>query len=205
MEDLIETPETSSEATNQAAEETAQQDPLKKELEKVQNTGKTEAEKAQFSLKKNAERVRELGGDPASILGIKSEVKEETDDDKPLTRGEYKKLLASQSAKTALQLADEIQDTPERELVKHYLENRIVPSGNPQEDIRDARRMVNSIKNEQIIQEQARRTSSKNHSSASGAPLRTTQAEPELTPSEILFMRPPFKMTKEEILKARKG
>lgn len=205
MEDLVETPETSSEATEQEAEETSQQDPLKTELEKVQNMGKTETEKAEFSLKKNAERVRELGGDPASILGIKPEVKEETDDDAPLTRGEYKKLIASQSAKTALQLADEIQDSTERELVKHFLENRIVPSGNPQEDVRDARRMVNSIKNEQLIQEQTRKSSAKTHSSASGAPIKSTQAEPELTPQEILFMHPPFKLTKEQILKARKG
>ncbi len=194
-----------SETTEQEAEETSEQDPLKTELDKVKSSGKTEAEKAQFSLKKNADKVRELGGDPAEILGIKPVERGESDDDRPLTVGEYKKIQASQNAKTALQLADEIPDQSERELAKYYLENRIVPSGNPQEDLRDARRMVNSVKNEQIIAEQNRKNPAKNHSSGSSAPLKQIQKEAELTPVEIQYMKPPFNLTKEQIIKARKG
>src|SRR5258706_16055881 len=48
---------------------------------------RTEAEKAAHALKKNAERARELGVDPAEVLGITSgtHIDEEIDDDTPLT------------------------------------------------------------------------------------------------------------------------
>ncbi len=203
-EDLVETPVTSTEATAEETVENPEQDLLKPELEKVKNSGRTEAEKASFSLKKNAERARELGIDPMAVLGIKAEPKDETDDDRPLTIGEYKRIQATQSSKTALQMADDITDASERELVKHYLENRIVPSGNPNEDFRDARRAVNSVKNELIIQEQTRKNPAKTHSNASSGPAKGTTQEPELTPAELQLMKFGH-LTKEEVLKARQS
>jgi len=212
MEDLVEQVDSTSETTEQVVEtsetETTEQDPLKIELEKVQNKGgRTELEKAQFSLKKNAERLKELGGDPTSVLGIqqvKEEYDEENEDDKPVTLGMLKKMQTATATKTALQLADEITDNTEKELVKYYLENRIQASGNPQEDLKDARRMVNAVRNEQIVQEVARKTPPKTHSNSSGIDAKQEQ-EIVLTADELQFMKPPFSMSKEEIVKARKG
>ena len=208
MEDLVEAPTSEANQTEETIEtETVEQDPLKTELEKVQKVGRTEIEKAQYSLKKNAERVRELGGDPNAILGIDIEkeiIESDDEDDQPITRGEFKKLMVQGATKTALQLADEIKDETERELVKYYLENRIAPSGNPQEDLRDAKRIANSVKNEQIVQEVSRKTTPKTYSNSSGAPAKHEE-EVVLTPDEQSMMRPPFNLTKEQILGARKG
>lgn len=195
----------------EAADAQADQDPLKIELNRVQNSnqqskGRSELQKAEYSLKKNAERYAQLGGDPTEALGIMvPNESEEDEDDKPVTKGELKKIIAEGGTKTALQLADDIQDETEKTLVKFYLENRIIPSGNPQEDLRDARRLVNSVKNEQIIAEANRKTPPKTHSSATGAPAKENELDKmELTPQELLFTRPPFKMTKEAIIAARK-
>lgn len=213
MEDLVEkvdlTPETTvEEVIEEPAKEpevTPEQDPLKIELEKVRKSGRTEKEKAEFSLKKTAERVRELGGEPANILGIKVEEPNlDDDDEQPLTVGMFKKIQQAGATKTALQLAEDITDNTEKELTKFYLENRIVPSGNPQEDLRDARRMVNAVKNEQIITEVARKTPAKTHSNASGADALDNVVRGELTKDEMVFMGKPFNMTKEAILKLRK-
>lgn len=215
MEDIVEKPESTSEEakvetkeeeTTQEAEtksEESKQDPLKAELEKVKTSKYTEKEKAEYSLKKNAERLKELGGDPASILGTKEEPTE--DDDQPVTKAELRKYLASNATKTALQLADEIANETERELVKHYLENRITPSGDANQDLKDARRMVNAIKNEQILEEQARKNPAKQHSNSTSAPAKEDRKdEGELEPSEMPFLKAPFNMTKAEILEARK-
>lgn len=213
QEDLVEAP--TSEANKEDTKtdtvedtvETPTQDPLKKELEKVRKTGRTEAEKASFSLIKNAQRARELGVDPAEILGIKTPIdsEDEDGDDKPVTRKELKEIVIANASKTALQLADEIQDETERELVKYQIGNVIIPSGNSQEDLRTARRIVNSMKNEQIAIELARKTPPKNHSNSSGGSVRTTEQEPELTAQELAFMKHPFNLSKESILKSRQG
>lgn len=199
LEEISETDSTSESEVAEETIETPEQDPLKTELEKVKS-GRTEAEKAAFSLKKNADRVRELGGDPASILDIG----QPTDgDDTPVTRAELNELIAKQGSKTALQLAEEITDSTERELVKHYLETRITASGNPHDDLRDARRLVNSIKNEQILEEQNRKSPAKTHSNSSGVDGKSSKPEPELTPEEMLFTKAPFNMSVADIIKSR--
>lgn len=206
MEDLVEKTDPTSESAQATETETVtEQDPLKQELERVQKKEtRSELEKAAFSLKKTAERLKELGGDPVSALGIESkkETEPESDDDAPVTVGMLKKLQQETAHKSALQLADDIENETERELVKYHLENSIKSSGNPQEDVRLARTIVNAVKNKQIIEEQSRKIPAKTHSSASSAPAKVEQ-EVELTMEELAFMRPPFNMTKDEILKAR--
>ena len=108
QEELSKTSATSAEAQDSVGTETqetesaskpesAQQDPLKTELERVQKReSRSELEKAGFSLKKNAERFKELGGDPQSILGT-NEVLE--DDDKPLTVGAFKQMQKEHAVK----------------------------------------------------------------------------------------------------------
>lgn len=208
MEDIQEVPtsetieETTEEVTTESEVSEAEQDLLKDELDRVQKGGRTEAEKAAFSLKKNAERARELGLDPTEILGIKEEPLD--DDDTPVTMGMFKKLQEEKVVKTALQLADEISTSIERELVKYHIENTIKSTGNPTEDLRHARAIVNEAKNRQVIEEVQRKGLVKTHSSATSAPAKQVDQEPELTVQELAFMRPPFNLSKDEIVAARK-
>lgn len=180
------------------------QTPIEVELEKEKSRseGRSEAEKAAFSLKKNAERVKELGLDPAEILGVKIEG-QQISSDTPVTVGMLQQMRREETKKSAIELAENISDPKERELTIHYLQTRIVPSGDAQDDLRFARQAVNSVKNGQIAEEMARGTTPKNFSSAPGAPARSTPTTPELTQAEQQFTRPPFNMTPEEIISKR--
>ncbi len=216
MEDLVEEVVPTSETTEEEqveteaeveteADETTEPDPLKAELDRVTGKGRTEEEKAAYTFKKQAERLVALGKDPASILGIKPAevVTEENEDDKPVTLGMLKKIQQESASKTALQLADEITNVTERELVKHHLTNTIKATGNPNEDLRNARALVNSVKNTKIIEEAGRKPAVKNHSSASGADA-TKKESVVLTPEELQVMRISG-LTVQEILDARAG
>lgn len=193
------------EAAKAADPEAIPSNPVEAELNKVKKVPKSEAEKAAFSLKKNAERLQELGGNPADVLGLKNKEEAESDDeddDAPLTRGEFKKFQAQAGTKNAMQMADEIEDPHERELAKHYLENTIKPSGNPADDLKAARAIVNSVKNEQIAEESGRKKITPAAGSGSGAPAKETPAI-VLDAMEIPFTQPPFNMTPAQIVAAR--
>lgn len=186
---------------------TPKQDPLKTELERVQNKSKyTEKEKAEHSLRKNAERVKELGGDPTSILGIpKESIEADEDDNQPVTRGMLKKMQQENASKSALQLADEITHESERELVKYHLSNTIKSTGIPAEDLKLARALVNSVKNTEIIQEVQRTTAPKTHSNSSGVDGKKETGEITYTADELQMMKAPFNMAPAQILAARAG
>jgi len=203
MEDIVEKDSSTSEESETV--ETTEQDPLKTELEKVQTkTQRTELEKAAFSLKKNAERLKELGGDPNAVLGTEKETSETDEDDKPVTLGMLKRLQQETAEKTALQLAAEIPNETERELVKYHLQNTIKSTGNAQEDFKLARALVNSVKNSQIAEEVYRKTNPKNHSSSSGVDARQEE-KIEFTQAELDMMKAPFNLSREEVIAARKG
>lgn len=177
------------------------QDPVKVELEREQKKNvRSEAEKAAFSLRKNAERAKELGLNPEEILGIE---KKELSPDSPVTVAMLEQIEKDREHKSALQLADNIPDENERELTKTYLKNRIVPSGNAQEDLRLARGLVNSVKTRQILEEQERKTTASSHSSGPGAPAKFERDPGELTAAELPFTKAPWNLTKEAIIKAR--
>lgn len=177
------------------------QDPIEQELEReTKKEGKSEAEKAAFSLKKNLERAKELGVDVDEVLGIKATP---VDKDTPLTIALYEQMQREQGQKTSIQLAEGITDDKERELVVHYLKTRIVPSGDSEDDLRLARHAVNSIKNGMIAEEMGRANAPRAFSSGAGAPARTVEKEPELTPAEQLFTKAPFNMTATEIISKR--
>lgn len=200
------TTQVSKEETTTAKSEDTQtsQDPIETELNKVRKEPKTEAEKAAFSLKKNAERAKALGLDPKTILGIQDDEEIDEDDNAPVTVGMLKKRDAELAQKSSLQLADEISDQKERELTKHYLENNIRSTGNPAEDLRLARAIVNSVKNGQIVEDAARKTAARSSGSGSGAPAKGSEGVFEPTPVEQSMMRAPFNLTKEQVLNARK-
>lgn len=181
----------------------SQNDPVKAELDRV-NQGKTrtEAEKAAYALKKNAERARELGLDPLEVLGAKAPDEPLEEDDTPVTVGMLKSLELDKAQKTSIALADEIQDANERELVKHHLETTIRPSGNPTEDLKAARAIVNSVKHGQIAEELARKNPPRSSSFTPGAP---PKVDPDFTPTaeEDAFIKSGM-LTKEDVIAARK-
>ena len=179
------------EADTKAAE-AASQEALKIELEKV-NKGKfTKRERLEFEKKKIDEQVAKLNEEE----GITS-----VDDDTPVTVGMLDKLNKEKSKKTALDLAESIKDETERELAKHYIQNRIVPSGNPEEDVKLARAAINSLKNAQIAEELARKGNNGKPFAPSNPAKHETVFTP--TPEETVFMSAPYNMTKDEVIKAR--
>ena len=173
----------------------ADQDPLKTELDKVQGQKRTKLEKLQYRKKLIDEQLKDMGVDDEPVV---------EDDEQPLTRGEFKKMQAQEAQKTALQIADEIPNQTERELVKYHLENTIRSTGNPQQDLSLARSIVNDAKNRQILEEQQRKGQASSQSSGSGAPVRN-EAPTELTVEELGMMKPPFNLTKEQVIAARTG
>ncbi len=176
------------------ADALAEQDPLKTELKKVQEKGRTKAEKLLYTKKRIDDQLKELGIQDESV---------DEDDDKPLTRGEFKKLQAQSATKTALDLAAAVPNETERELLKYHLENTIRSTGNPQEDFNLALTLVNSVKNQQITEEVLRKPAVKTHGSGGGAPAKQEQ-QVEYTAEELSYMKPPFNLSKEQILAARK-
>jgi hypothetical protein len=171
-------------------------DPVKKELEKIE-TGKktyTKRERLNFEKKKIDEQLGSLDAED----GIPSEVK----DDTPVTVGMLKEREKDESKKTALGLAEAIEDEDERKLTIHYIENRIKPSGDAQADVKLARAAVNSIRNGQIATEMARDKGPNHIPSPAGAPpSHEKQFQP--TDQERAFMQPPYNLTKDDIIKAR--
>lgn len=176
------------------------QNPIDKELEKIKNKdAKTQREKLlrkKHFIEQDLAKLDEEEGVDAPLP--------DADDETPLTVGMFKKLEKNKSQKTALALAeDDIQDEKERELVKYHLTDTIKPSGNPKEDLKAARAIVNSVKNAQIAQEASRTHTPKSHPSGSGAPAKI-EDKFEPTSEEAVYMRPPFNLSKDQILAARK-
>jgi len=195
-------PEIQEEIIDSGTSPEIEQDPLKEELEKVR-TARPEEEKAAYTLQKTAERLVALGKDPAEILGIKKVSQDSPDEDAPVTIGMLKRIEQENAHKTALTMADDIASETERELVKYHLQNTIRSTGNPQKDLELASSLVNAVKNKQVIEEIARKTPAKTYSSAGGAaPYKEPEAE--LTKEELLYMKPPFNLSKEAIIKTRK-
>lgn len=191
QEEIIETPTSE-----------VEQDTLKEELEKVTG-GRTEEDKATYTFKKQAERLVTLGIDPLSLINAQKPVQNE-DDDAPITKGMLKQIQQEQASKTALQMTDDITNETERELTKFHLQNTIRSTGNPVKDYELAASLVNAVKNKQVIEEIARKAPVKTYSSNGGsAPAK--EVEQPLTNEELKFMRPPFNLSKEKILEARKA
>jgi len=137
------------------------------------------------------------------VLGFTQTPAPTVDKDAPLTVGMYEQMQKNQSQQTSIQLAEQITDPHERELTIKYLQTRIIPSGDAEDDLRFARQAVNSVKNGQIVEEISRTTAARTHSSGAGAPANPTPKPVELTPEEQQFTRAPFNMTVAEVIAAR--
>lgn len=199
--------------TDVVTDESDDSAPLKAELEKLKSK-KTPAEKAKESLYFNAQKAIELGVDITKdpglkkILGLSETSREEaeepvSEDDKPVTKKELQDYLRKLNAqKNSEQLADEIPDEYERELVKYHLANTIKSTGDAKEDLQLAKTLANSVRNKKIEELASIKPAAKTHSSASGATMEVKAPEPELTHEEKMFLAT-GKITKEEILALR--
>lgn len=175
-------------------------DPIREELERVKPK-RTEAEKAIFAYKKQQESLRRLGIDPAVL--VDSPRHQEDEDDAPLTIGMFKKMQAQSASKTAKELAQNITNNAERELVEYYLENRIVPSGNAEDDLRLAQAAVNSVRNSQIATMASQRPTAPSYSNASSMPSKPGNAPiTDLTETERTLKAQGL-VTDDDIRKAR--
>jgi hypothetical protein len=174
---------------------TPKQDPLKSELDRVQKTGKSKRDKLLYTKTRVENQLQELDKEEGIIP-------DEEEDEKPVTVGMLKKIEAEKATKTALQLADEIQDETERELAKYHIENTIRPSGNPAQDLANAMVHVNAVKNRQIVDEITRKPKVRQNTGAGGGNPQNGKIEEELTPQEISIMR--FgNLTKAQVIAAR--
>lgn len=197
--DLAEDTGTAPDITPEPSQETPET-PIEQELNR-DTKQRTPAEKAAYTLKKNAESVAALGLDPAEVLGIQAKAPtQEPEGD--IVPEWFKKYQQQEQSKTAEQLADAIEDPKERELVKLKL-STVITSGSPEERVRVARGYVNAVKTGQIAEELGRAGTARTFSSGAGAPPGTSEKEPEFSALEQSYMRPPFSLTKEQVLAAR--
>jgi hypothetical protein len=166
----------------------------------------TEKEKATHALKANAERARELGLDPADILGTKTHIETDQGDDdaKPVTVGMLRDIQKKDAQNTAVQMADTITDQETRDLVKQYLADRIKPSGDADADFRLALAAASAAKNKQVREMVERHVPAKRTAAGGSSPARTDE-EFVPTTDEQMFMKHPYNLTKEKIIAARKA
>lgn len=167
---------------------------------------RSEAETTAYNLKRQAEKARELGLDPADVLGIKPklEIDSSVSDDEPLTVGKLRELNKRNALDEAISLADSIEDETERDAVREMLKTRIVPSGNAQADFSLARAAISSTRNSRIAEEIARKKAP-TRTAAGGSVAEPPKDDFEPTPEEAIFMRPPYNLSKEKILAKRKA
>lgn len=169
-----------------------EKDPVQAELERVEKKPKrTRIE----TLEYNIERLKKEREAELKKAGITE------DDDRPLTIREFKSLQQEQAQETAFKMADSIENESERKLVQYHLENTIKPSGNAETDLKNARLIVNAVKNGQIVEEQLRAVKPKAAGSAASAPPKEKQMT-ELTKEEKDLMVA-FKLTEAQVLAAR--
>lgn len=124
------------------------------------------------------------------------------DDDQPLTRGDLKRMRAEEAQQTAVQMAESIADTAAKQAVVAAL-NDVVPSGNAEEDFKKAVAIANIDRNNKILEEMARKPTVVFHRAGAGAPPPQAEGAFEPTADEARFMRPPFSLTKEQIIATR--
>jgi hypothetical protein len=160
---------------------------------------KTEREKALFTKRKIEERLKQLDEEE----GVETPVSDE-DENTPVTLATLRKLEKEKAQRTALSLVESLDDLNEKELVRFHLQNTIRPSGNPEEDFKNARALVNTVKNQQILEEVSRKTTAKSKTSGNGASGKV-QEHFEPTEEELAFMKAPFNLSKEQIIAARKS
>lgn len=149
-----------------------------------------------FSKRERLEHARE------KIERQLDELESAEDDDKPLTKGDFKKMQQEETRKTALDLAQSIEDDDERAEVSQILQTRINPSDDPKADLELARGAVNARKLKMQNEEESRRMNPNQYPNTPSAPgPKADDFRP--TDEEKIFMSAPYNMTKEQVIEAR--
>ena len=174
--------------------------PLERELERLKPK-RTQEEKLEYNINRMQRELNRIRGIDDNIKSNSYNDTEE--DDRPLTVGEFRKLQAQQAAKSAIELAEAIPNSAERELTKFHIENTIRPSGDANEDLARARALANSVRNQQIADMHAKRVPPSNHSGSTGVPANQPKEQLNLTKEE-LELKQLAGLSDEEILDARR-
>lgn len=130
----------------------------------------------------------------------------EIDPDEPLTPRKLAAIEAKKAQKTAEQLVAAVEDATERAAIKEALQKSINPAliaSNPQQAFEQARAIANGSRNAKIIEEHGRKGRTHVRTTGAGAPP-IVEADFEPTAEEARYMKPPFSMTKEEIVATRR-
>lgn len=195
-----------SEDDNKKVTETETVNENKKPVEDPSQDQRTEKDKVTFNLKRQAERAKEVGVDPAEVLGFKPRVEvpaeTEDDDNKPLTRKDLREMQKQDARKSAEQMAQTLTDETERAAVLEEL-RFVVPSGDAQADFRRAQSIANAAKNAKIAEEAQRKTGAARTAAGGSSPSNTSTEEFEPTEDEAKLMKN-FGISKEKVIEARK-
>lgn len=163
---------------------------------------------------KSPEQIAKIRRRHAILTQKLREAGELTDDDdeddealgddptRPVTFGDLQRIEARKATQTAVEMADAITDSAAKDAVKAALK-RVVPSGDFSKDFTDAVAIANREKNNKILEEISRRGVPQQHRSGPGAPARSEGQAFEATAEEARYMKPPFNLTKEQIIAAR--
>lgn len=136
-------------------------------------------------------------------VGEEDEDAGEADLDQPVTRRELNEMRQREAAQTTLQMAEAIEDEPDKQAVIAALA-QVVPSGDSAKDFKAAVAIANIDRNSKILEEAARATAPRTAPTRTGAaPKRSEPFEP--TAEEQMYMRAPFNLSQADILKARAG
>lgn len=143
--------------------------------------------------------LAELGVD---VEDEDDETGEDEDLDKPVTLRDLQAIEAGKARQTSQQMVETmISDALDRTAVVEAL-RLIVPSGDPEKDFKAAVAIANIERNSKILEEVARNPVVRNRPTGTGAPANREEVFTP-TPQEQAFMRPPFNLSKEAVLKAR--
>ncbi len=141
------------------------------ELARVKSTEqpkeRTELEKAQRALHFNAQRLKELGGDPAEILGVKPVVKE-AEPSAPVSRADLERTFIERDARNLT------ESDAEFELTMHYVDKGL--------SLEDAHLLANKGKIKRSVQEARRGNVA--YAPATSTQKVTTERAPTRSPEE---------------------
>lgn len=180
--------------TETEAAPSQEKDPVEAELERVERKPKrTKLEQLEYTKRRVEEQLAEEKR--------KAGIADEDEDTRPITVADLKRIREEEAVETAIGLAESLENEHERRLTKHYLENNLRSTGDPQQDFDLAYAMVTAVKNRQKAEEAGRAQKVRTAASAPSSPAREKSNE-DLTPEELQTMKA-FKLTKEEVIAAR--
>ncbi len=193
-------------AETKATDAKAQADALSQDDGGDANKKKAEKIKRKIAYMKNDLKNLGVSDDDDDAPATDDDDLDDIDEDKPLTLKDLRRIETNKAANAAVDMANAIEDSVAREAVKAALLG-LKPSGNPDTDYRRALAIANAEKNSKILEELLRKPTPAQHRSGAGAPARQEpkdDKDTELSNEEKGYMKPPFNLTREQVLTARR-